>query len=124
MQKSSQHEHRRYSEGFKIKVVQELESSSLNASELGKKYDIRGKSTISKWVKKYGKLHLLSKKVVIMEANEQTVLEQQKKRIQELERALIASNLDHLRVKLFYEQALRELQMEASEFEKKNGTKP
>jgi len=44
----------RYSEAFKVSVVQELESGGLAFNAVGRKYGIRGAGTVAKWVRKYG----------------------------------------------------------------------
>ncbi len=51
----------RYSEAFKLKIVEELDRGKLSIGELRKIYDIRGSETIQTWLKKYGKAHLLNK---------------------------------------------------------------
>ena len=50
----------RYSISFKQMVIKELEQGS-NFETLRRKYDIRGGRTIQKWLKMYGKNHLLNK---------------------------------------------------------------
>jgi transposase-like protein len=70
-------EFKRYSISFKKHVVEELESGS-SYSHLQKKYDIRGAETIQKWVKAFGKNHLLNKMVRIETLDE-------KQRLKELE---------------------------------------
>jgi transposase len=43
-----------YSDEFKMQVVQEYLSSELTQPELLKKYSIRGSSSISNWMRKFG----------------------------------------------------------------------
>ena len=50
----------RYSISFKQMVIKELEQGS-SFETLRRKYDIRGGRTIQKWIKMYGKHHLLNK---------------------------------------------------------------
>lgn len=70
-------EFKRYSISFKKHVVEELEKGS-SYSELQKKYDIRGAETIQKWVRSFGRNHLLNKTVRIETVDE-------KRRLKELE---------------------------------------
>lgn len=70
-------EFKRYSISFKKHVVEELENGS-SFSELQKKYDIRGAETIQKWVRSFGRNHLLNKTVRIETVDE-------KRRLKELE---------------------------------------
>ena len=45
----------RFSEGFKLHVVEEVESGRISQSEASRKYGILGHSTILKWCRKYGR---------------------------------------------------------------------
>jgi transposase-like protein len=67
----------RYSISFKKQVVEELEKGS-SYSYLQKKYDIRGAETIQRWVRSFGRDHLLNKSVRIETMDE-------KRRLKELE---------------------------------------
>jgi len=44
----------RYSECFKEKVIQEISAGS-SISAVCRRYDIKNMSTVSKWIKKYGR---------------------------------------------------------------------
>ena len=44
----------RYSEAFKLSVVQEVEAGGLAFSAVAGKYGIRGAATVQQWVRKYG----------------------------------------------------------------------
>jgi len=44
-----------YSYAFKLQVVDEIERGELSPSQAKKKYGIQARSTISNWVKKFGK---------------------------------------------------------------------
>lgn len=70
-------EFKRYSISFKRQVVEELEKGS-SYSYLQKKYDIRGAETIQKWVRSFGRNHLLNKTLRIETVDE-------KRRLKELE---------------------------------------
>lgn len=48
-----------YSTAFKLKVISEIESGQLSIEQARKIYNIGGSSTITKWIKKFGKNHLL-----------------------------------------------------------------
>ncbi|HOG41947.1 MAG TPA: transposase, partial [Bacteroidales bacterium] len=51
----------RYSDCFKLQVVEEIENNGLSIKDCRLKYGIGGGSTIQKWLLKYGKQHLLNK---------------------------------------------------------------
>ena len=67
----------RYSNSFKLMIVQEVEEGS-TLEAVRKRYGIGGGATIHSWIKKYGKYHLLNKIVRIETMNE-------KDRLKELE---------------------------------------
>lgn len=85
----------RYSEAFKMQVVREVESGrhgSCHAAALA--YDIRGKSTVQLWLRRYGKAHLLGKVVRVETTEERNQLKILKARIRELESALSDAHID------------------------------
>mgnify|MGYP001207741879 CR=1 FL=1 len=83
-------EFRRYSEAFKLEVVREIESGHFESFEqLREKYGILGSNTISKWLVKYGREHLLPRRVRIEMPEEVDQIRKLKKRIKDLERALV-----------------------------------
>nr|WP_314287350.1 transposase [uncultured Capnocytophaga sp.] len=51
----------RYSDCFKRSIVEEIEKNGLSIEDCRRKYAIGGSTTIQKWLKKYGKNHLLNK---------------------------------------------------------------
>lgn len=80
---------RRYSEAFKLQVISELESGALKSQyEARVRYDIRGASTIPRWIRQYGKERLLRKVVRVETTKEKDQLKEMKKRIRDLEHAL------------------------------------
>lgn len=63
----------RYSEAFKLKVVEEIEKGRLTISEAMNLYDIKGGSTIYNWIRKYGKNHLIKRTVRIEMKDEKNI---------------------------------------------------
>jgi transposase-like protein len=78
----------RYSLAFQQKVVKEIESGELSIGDARRLYDIRGSETIQKWIRKFGKDHLLSKVVRIEMKDEKDRVNELEKRIRQLESAL------------------------------------
>ena len=79
---------RRYSLAFKQRVVSQIERGEISVAEAHKRYDIGGSTTIDRWIRAMGKLHLLATVVRIEMPDEQRrirVLEQQ---VRTLEHAL------------------------------------
>ena len=83
----------RYSEGFKIEVVRELEREDLPYGQLQRKYGIRGDNTVQRWVRKYG--NGSRGKVIRVERPEEiNELQALKRRVKQLEKLLVDRNLD------------------------------
>ena len=59
----------RYSNSFKLMIVQQIEEGG-TFEGVRKKFGINGTATIQSWVKKYGKHHLLNKTVRVETMNE------------------------------------------------------
>ena len=70
-------------------------------AEVVRKYDIPTNSTVARWLKKYGKNHLLSKVVRVENADERSRI----KRLEE-ERALLEKTLAQTQVKLLAMESL------------------
>ena len=85
----------RYSEAFKKQVVKEYEAGA-STYRLRQKYGIKGGSTISTWVKKYGREGSRYELMVMQKPEERERIKQLEKRIQELEKALAQVTLDKL----------------------------
>ena len=83
-------EFKRYSISFKKHVVEELEGGG-SFSFLQKKYDIRGAETIQKWVKLFGKNHLLNKRVRIETMDEKSRFKELEEENRRLKMALADS---------------------------------
>ena len=114
----------RYSEAFKLQVVSELESGKFKCIfEARKRYGIRGCGTIERWIRKYGKNHLLNKVVVVKTTDERDQLKAMKREIQELKSALSDAHLDLRLEKAWLKIACRQAGMEdVDAFKKKAGT--
>ena len=70
---------RKFSLGFKLKVIEEANRGELSLQELNDKYGIRGHSTITKWIRK-----LEGKRPILSNCNEYEL----RQRIKELEQLL------------------------------------
>jgi transposase len=79
---------KKYSENFKKQIVREFEQGLLNKQQLQHKYEIRGKSLVLEWCRKYGKFAYLSPTV-----KGRPMKDPQKQRIKELEKRLKAAEL-------------------------------
>jgi transposase-like protein len=86
----------RYSSAFKLKVVSEIESGKFTFGEARRIYDIGGPTTIQRWVKKYGRHHLLNKVIRIEMKDEKDKIKELQNQIKALERVLSQSQVDNL----------------------------
>lgn len=68
----------RYSISFKQKIVKEIEEEGLTIKQVQRRYGIKGSETVQRWLRKFGKNHLLNQ-VIRVE------MKDEKDRIKELE---------------------------------------
>ena len=108
-----------YSTAFKLKVVEEIESGKFSMTEAGKIYDIGGSHTISGWMVKFGKSHLLSKVVRVEMKDEKDKLKELQERVRKLEKLLADKELDNLMNEAFLEILAEDNGIDLEEFKKK-----
>lgn len=84
---------RRYSMAFRQKVVSEIEAGTLNIAQAQRLYDIRGAETITAWLRRMGKNHLLTRVVRVQMADETSRVKHLEKEKQRLESALAQAHL-------------------------------
>ena len=112
----------RYSEAFKVQVVRQLEEGQFgNPWEAGQAYGVKGTNTVARWVRQFGKDHLLGRLVRVMKADEQCEVKALRKRVRELERALADAHLD-LKLEAAYVELACEVAgvEDVAEFKKKH----
>ena len=76
-----------YSDCFKRSVIEEIEKNGLSIEDCRQKYAIGGATTIQKWLKIYGKNHLLNKIVRVETIDEIQEIKALKKEIKALKEA-------------------------------------
>jgi transposase len=87
----------RYSEAFKLQVVQEIESGKHpNCHAAGLAYGIRGVATVHRWLVHYGKSHLLRKVVRVETVDERDELKRLNAELRQVKIALADAHLDLL----------------------------
>ena len=110
----------RYSEAFKLQVVNEVEREGLTAESVRRKYGIRGYGTVNGWVRKYG--NGTRGKIIRVETPEQIdELKRLKERVKRLEGLLADANID-LAIERAYTQIACERAgiKDVTEFKKKH----
>ena len=114
---------KRYSEAFKLQVLEEVSTGQLTKSEACRKYGF-GMQSLYHWIKKYGKLELYNPRVRIQMPDEQDELKRLKAELKEVKEALIKSHLDHLKSSAYLEVALEMMtDQERAAYEKKLAAK-
>lgn len=112
---------RRYSECFKRKVVDELESGRFDSIEGARRhYEIGGATTIQKWLNRHGKNHLRAKVVRVEKPDEKDRMQGYRREIAALQRALGQTQAENLLHASYLELACRELGQEVEVFKKKH----
>jgi transposase len=100
---------RRYSEAFKMQVVSELESGKVKSrSAARRKYGIAGSETIEKWLRKYGKGHLLPGVLRVETPEEADRLKDLEKENRRLKQALGEAHMDAALYQSWLKVACRE----------------
>ena len=111
----------RYSEAFKRQVVEELENGKFRSLHAAcRAYGIGGTTTVSNWVRRYGREDILPKNVRIETMKERDELKEARKRIRELEAAVADAHVDHCLEKAYFHVACERMEVDPDEFKKKH----
>ncbi len=86
---------KRYSNCFKLQVVEEIEVNGLSIGDCRLKYDIGGAETIQRWLRKYGKQHLLNKIIRVETRDEMDELKRLRAENKALKEAYAELSLHH-----------------------------
>lgn len=84
---------KRYSVSFQHRVVKEIEEEGISISVIKRRYDIKGSETIQKWIRKFGKTHLLNQIIRIETMEEKDRIKKLEEEIKRLKLALADSVL-------------------------------
>jgi len=109
----------RYSKGFKLQLVREVESGKACAWAVGRKYGLKGQGTVLRWVRqfgsgRYGKVIRVER---ADEANEAARLRSELRRAKE---ALADAHMELALEKAFLAVACEEMQQSLEGFKKKH----
>jgi transposase-like protein len=99
---------RRYSEGFKLKILAELSTGKYSKRELGDIYGVN-RTTINEWVKKYNRKDLMNTRILVETEGETSRLKALQKEIKQLKELLIKKDLDKLTLDSYLEVAAEKL---------------
>ena len=99
---------RRYSEPFKLKILDELSTGKFNKSQLGKLYGINP-TTINEWIRKYERKDLMNTRVMVETKDEITRIKALQKEIKQLKKLLLKKDMDQLIDDAYLEVAAEKL---------------
>lgn len=86
---------RRYSEGFKLKILSELSTGKYSKRELSRIYGLQS-STVNEWIKKYDRKDLMNTRIMIENKDEITRLKELQKEIDQLKKLILKKDLDQM----------------------------
>lgn len=101
----------RYSISFRQKVVREIEEEGLTIQAAARRYGIKGGTTISNWIKKFGKYHLLSKVIRIETMDERDRIKQLEEENKKLKIALADAMMEKRCLEVVIEEADKSYEM-------------
>jgi transposase-like protein len=99
---------RRYSEGFKLKILAELSTGKYSKRELSRIYGLQS-STVNEWIKKYDRTDLMNTRIMVENKDEITRLKELQKEIEQLKKLLIKKDLEQLMNDSYLEVAAEKL---------------
>ena len=115
---------RRYSEPFKLKILDELTTGKLNKSQLGKLYGINP-TTINEWIRKYNRKDLMNTRIKVETKDEITRIKALQKEIKQLKKLLLKKDLDAMILESYLEVAAQDLGYKSvTELKKKLSIEP
>jgi transposase-like protein len=86
---------RRYSEGFKLKILSELSTGKYSKRQLSNIYGLRS-STINDWIKKYDRKDLMNTRIMVENQDEISRIKSLQKEIEQLKKLLLKKDLELL----------------------------
>jgi transposase-like protein len=115
---------RRYSEGFKLKILSELSTGKYSKRELSRIYGLQS-STINEWIKKYDRKDLMNTRIMVENEDEISRVKALQKEIEQLKKLLLKKDLDQLVSESYLEVASEMLGYKnVAELKKKLNIKP
>ena len=107
----------RYSKGFKLQLVKEVESGELCAGAVGRKYDLKGSGTVMRWVRQYGSGRY-GKLIRVERADEVNEAARLRAELRRAKEALADAHMELALEKAFLAEACAELDQSLEGFKK------
>ena len=113
----------RYSDSFKLKVLEELSEGKKTKGEIVRHYGL-GTGTIYNWMRKFRRLDLYNPKVYIKMPYEKDKVKALQEELAELKEAMLQTQVKALKAESDLEVALEMLGINKASFEKKRDAPP
>ena len=111
----------RYSEAFKVQIVEEIERGRFSSPyEAAKAYGITGQGTVKRWLRQFGREMLLKKVVRVEKPDEPGEIRRLKDRVRRLEEALADAHMDSVLEQSFFEMLCKQTGVDSETFKKKH----
>jgi transposase len=115
---------RRFSEAFKLKILDEFSKGKYSKRDLARLYGIRA-STINDWINKYDRKELMNTRIIVQNSDEISRLKLLEKEIEQLKKLLLKKDLELLANDSYLEIAAEKLGFKnVAELKKNLGIKP
>jgi transposase-like protein len=99
---------KRYSEGFKLKILAELSTGKYSKKQLGDIYGVN-RTTINEWIRRYDRKDLMNTRVIVETQDETTRIKALQQEIKQLKELLIKKDIDRLVLDSYLEVAAQKL---------------
>ncbi len=109
----------RYSQGFKLQLVREVEEGESCAWAVQRKYKIKGTSTVMRWVRQYGS-GKYGKVIRVEKADEVNEASQLRSELRKVKEALADTHMDLALEQAYLRVACEELDQSLEAFKKKH----
>jgi transposase-like protein len=109
----------RYSHGFKMQVVREVEAGDICAQAVRRKYDIKGGDTVLRWVRQFGS-GKYGKVIRVEKANEVNEAARLRSQLRQTKEALADAHMELALEKAFLAVACEQTDQTVEDFKKKH----
>ena len=108
----------RYSKGFKMQLVREVETGQWSAHAVQRKYNIKGTDTVMRWVRQYGS-GKYGKVIRVEQADEVNEATRLRRQLRQAKEALADAHMELALEKAFLTVACEQMGQTAEAFKKK-----
>jgi transposase-like protein len=99
---------KKYSEGFKLKILAELSTGKYSKQQLGAIYGVN-RTTINGWIRQYDRKDLMNTRVIVETQDEMTRIKALQQEVKQLKELLVRKDIDRLVLDSYLEVAAQKL---------------